>query len=38
MKEWLESTISIKKESAIEGTLRNRIQNFLNDQRKDEYE
>ena len=27
-----------KKESAIEGTLRNRIQNFLNDQRKDEYE
>ena len=38
MKEWLESTISIKKESAIEGTLRNRIQNFLNEQRKDQYE
>lgn len=38
MKEWLESTISIKKESKVEGILRNRIQNFLNEQRKDQNE
>ena len=38
MKEWLESTISIKKEREVEGRLRNRIQNFLNEQRKDQYE
>ena len=38
MKEWLESTISIKKKSVDESTLRNRIQNFLNEQRKDQYE
>ena len=38
MKEWLESTICIKKESEVEGILRNRIQNFLNEQRKDQYE
>ena len=38
MKEWLESTIGIKKESEVEGILRNRIQNFLNEQRKEQYE
>ena len=38
MKEWLESTISIKKQSEVEGILRNQIQNFLNEQRKDQYE
>ena len=38
MKEWLESTISIKKESGDEGALRGRIQNFLNNQRNDQYE
>ena len=38
MKEWLESTISIKKESGVEDILRNRIQNFLNEQRKDQNE
>ena len=38
MKEWLESTISIKKESGDEGALRGRIQNFLNNQRNNQYE
>ena len=38
MKEWLKLTISIKKESEIEDKLRDRIQNFLNEQRKDLYE
>ena len=38
MKEWLESTISIKKGREVEDRLRNRIQNFLNEQRKDQYE
>ena len=38
MKEWLESTINIKKESETKGILRDRIQTFLNEQRKDQYD
>ena len=38
MKEWLKSMISIKKESVDEDALRSRIQNFLNNQRNNQYE
>ena len=38
MKEWLETTINIKKESETKGILRDRIQTFLNEQRKDQYD
>tara|TARA_B100000686_G_scaffold290819_1_gene318427 strand:- start:537 stop:869 length:333 start_codon:yes stop_codon:yes gene_type:complete len=38
MKEWLESTIDIKRKSIEKNELRNKIQDFLNKQRTKEYE
>ena len=38
MKEWLESTIDIKGKSLEKNELRNKIQDFLNKQRTEEYE
>ena len=38
MKEWLESTIDIKEENSEKNELRNKIQDFLNKQRIEEYE
>ena len=38
MKEWLESTIDIKRKNIEKNELRNKIQDFLNKQRTEEYE
>ena len=38
MKEWLESTIDIKGKDVEKNELRNKIQDFLNKQRTEEYE
>ena len=38
MKEWLESTIDIKRKNIEKNELRNKIQDFLNKQRVEEYE
>ena len=38
MKEWLESTIDIKGKNIEKNELRNKIQDFLNKQRTEEYE
>ena len=38
MKEWLESTIDIKGKDVEKNELRNKIQDFLNKQRVEEYE
>ena len=38
MKEWLESTIDIKRKNIEKNELRNKIQYFLNKQRTEEYE